>query len=99
MKLVKWSCTALLFFPAVAKILVSDVPVLASVPLSKLGRDVPGGIIPVSYCLPVLGHSHSNLFFQFLLVLSSASLVCTLSTAVCATHLLLLCVLLTITYI
>lgn len=86
------------FFPAVTKILESDVPVLASVPLSKFGRDVPGGI-PVSYCLPFLGHSHSNLFFQSLLVLSSVSLVCALSTAVCATHLLLLCVLLTITHI
>ncbi|XP_065855740.1 uncharacterized protein [Euphorbia lathyris] len=33
------------FFPAVLKILDSNVPVLASIPVPRFGRDVPGGII------------------------------------------------------
>lgn len=31
------------FFPAVLKILESNIPVLASVPIPKSGRDIPGG--------------------------------------------------------
>ena len=31
------------FFPAVLKVLESNIPVLASVPIPKFGRDIPGG--------------------------------------------------------
>lgn len=31
------------FFPAVLRILESNVPVLASIPLPRFGRDIPGG--------------------------------------------------------
>ncbi|KAE8010738.1 hypothetical protein FH972_007077 [Carpinus fangiana] len=31
------------FFPAVLKVLESSIPILASVPIPKFGRDIPGG--------------------------------------------------------
>lgn len=31
------------FFPAVLRILESNVPVLASIPILKIGRDIPAG--------------------------------------------------------
>lgn len=31
------------FFPAVLKVLESNIPLLASVPIPKFGRDIPGG--------------------------------------------------------
>ena len=31
------------FFPAVLKVVESNIPILASVPLPKSGRDIPGG--------------------------------------------------------
>ncbi|XP_008809108.2 cancer-related nucleoside-triphosphatase homolog isoform X2 [Phoenix dactylifera] len=31
------------FFPAVLKILESNIPILASIPIPKFGRDIPGG--------------------------------------------------------
>ena len=33
------------FFPAVLKVLESDIPVLASIPIPKYGNDFPGGTI------------------------------------------------------
>ncbi|XP_073001818.1 uncharacterized protein [Typha latifolia] len=30
------------FFPAVLKVLESDIPILASIPIPKFGRDIPG---------------------------------------------------------
>ncbi|KAK2657636.1 hypothetical protein Ddye_010688 [Dipteronia dyeriana] len=33
------------FFPAVLKVLESNIPVLASVPIPKSGRDIPGGVL------------------------------------------------------
>lgn len=34
------------FFPAVLKILQSNIPLLATIPIPKYGRDIPGGNIP-----------------------------------------------------
>lgn len=31
------------FFPAVLKVLESSTPLLASIPIPKFGRDIPGG--------------------------------------------------------
>ena len=31
------------FFPAVLRVLESNIPVLASIPIPKFGRDIPGG--------------------------------------------------------
>lgn len=31
------------FFPAVLKVLGSNIPLLASIPIPKFGRDLPGG--------------------------------------------------------
>ncbi|RYQ81229.1 hypothetical protein Ahy_Scaffold1g107210 [Arachis hypogaea] len=36
------------FFPAVLKVLESNIPVLASIPIPKFGRDIPAGIVPVN---------------------------------------------------
>lgn len=72
------------FFPAVTKILESNVPVLASVPLSKFGRDVPGGILMV--ILIQIFSFNSCWFF------SCGSLVCALLIALCTTYLSPLCV-------
>lgn len=33
------------FFPAVLKVLESNIPILASVPIPKSGRDIPGGTL------------------------------------------------------
>jgi hypothetical protein len=41
------------FFPAVLKVLESNIPVLASIPIPKSGRDIPGGMyvrLPVFIC-------------------------------------------------
>lgn len=32
------------FFPAVLRVLESNAPVLASIPIPKFGRDIPGGM-------------------------------------------------------
>lgn len=37
------------FFPAVLRILESNIPVLASVPIPKSGRDIPGGTFPLYF--------------------------------------------------
>lgn len=34
-----------LFFPAVLKVLESNIPLLASIPIPKSGRDIPAGIV------------------------------------------------------
>lgn len=33
------------FFPAVLKVLESNIPILATIPIPKFGRDIPGGTI------------------------------------------------------
>ncbi|XP_061997916.1 uncharacterized protein LOC133715427 isoform X3 [Rosa rugosa] len=38
------------FFPAVLRVLESNVPVLASVPIPKVGRDIPAGFYPLAIC-------------------------------------------------
>ncbi|GKV21898.1 hypothetical protein SLEP1_g31828 [Rubroshorea leprosula] len=42
------------FFPAVLKVLESNIPVLASIPIPKFGRDIPAGILWI----------HSSLFIR-----------------------------------
>ncbi|XP_048128613.1 cancer-related nucleoside-triphosphatase homolog isoform X2 [Rhodamnia argentea] len=39
------------FFPAVLKVLQSNVPLLASIPIPRNGRDIPGGMFPVEMLL------------------------------------------------
>jgi nucleoside-triphosphatase len=31
------------FFPAVMRVMESDIPVLATIPIPRYGRDIPGG--------------------------------------------------------
>lgn len=35
------------FFPAVLKVLESNIPILASIPVPKFGRDIPAGNFPI----------------------------------------------------
>lgn len=39
------------FFPAVLRVLESNIPVLASVPVPKVGRDIPAGTFPSTHAL------------------------------------------------
>jgi nucleoside-triphosphatase len=35
------------FFPAVLKVLESNIPILASIPVPKFGRDIPAGKVSI----------------------------------------------------
>lgn len=48
------------FFPAVLKVLESNIPILATVPIPKSGRDIPGGTFSQ--------HIHFMLHKQFLYI-------------------------------
>ncbi|KAL6224384.1 hypothetical protein ACLB2K_003239 [Fragaria x ananassa] len=39
------------FFPSVLRVLESNIPVLASVPVPKVGRDIPAGTFPSTHAL------------------------------------------------
>lgn len=52
-----------LFFPAVLRVLDSNKPFIATIPVPKAGRDIPAGIL-TSYCTFV------NTFLNYLIALA-----------------------------
>ncbi|KAM5576249.1 hypothetical protein ABKV19_007225 [Rosa sericea] len=48
------------FFPAVLRVLESNVPVLASVPIPKVGRDIPAGDNYEGHMVAFAGHKYAT---------------------------------------